>query len=108
MQKKKGPLEMLMEEMEQEEREQQPMTRSGPDGTMTDLSADVVHCGDWLAVIYDKNWWIAKAVTVDAPHQDVKVEFFHPHGPNTRFYPKEVEGGKDMCFIPFDHILVKL
>ncbi|KAI4814697.1 hypothetical protein KUCAC02_003882 [Chaenocephalus aceratus] len=33
---------------------------------------------------------------------------FHPHGPNTRFYPKEVEGGKDMCFIPFDHILVKL
>ncbi|KAI4829181.1 hypothetical protein KUCAC02_023241 [Chaenocephalus aceratus] len=99
---------MLMEEMEQEEREQQPMTRSGPDGTMTDLSADVVHCGDWLAVIYDQNWWLAKAVTVDAPHQDVKVEFFHPHGPNTRFYPKEVEGGKDMCFIPFDHILVKL
>ncbi|KAI4798801.1 hypothetical protein KUCAC02_020486 [Chaenocephalus aceratus] len=92
MQKKKGPLEMLMGEMEQEEREQQPMTRSGPDGTMTDLSAEVVHCGDWLAV--------------DAPHQDVKVEFFHPHGPNTRFYPKEVEGGKDMCFIPFDHIQV--
>ncbi|KAI4816693.1 hypothetical protein KUCAC02_009009 [Chaenocephalus aceratus] len=108
MQKKKGPLEMLMEEMKQEESEQQPMTRSGPYGTMTDLSADVVHCGDWLAVIYDQNWWLAKAVTVDAPHQDVKVEFFHPYGPNTRFYPKEVEGGKDMCFIPFDHILVKL
>ncbi|KAI4809307.1 hypothetical protein KUCAC02_018207, partial [Chaenocephalus aceratus] len=108
MQKTKGPLEMLMEEMEQEESEQQPMIRSGPDGTMIDLSADVVHCGDWLAVISDQNWWLAKAVTVDALHQDVKVEFFHPHGPNTRFYPKEVEGGKDMCFIPFDHILVKL
>lgn len=109
MQKRKSPLAMLMEEMEWEESEQEPMeqeplTKSGPDGT--DLSADVVHCGDWLAVIYDQNWWLAKAVTVDPHHQDVEVEFFHPHGPNTRFYPKG--GGKDMCFIPFDHILVKL
>ena len=68
MQKRKGPLAMLMEEMEREESEQEPMeqeplTKSGPDGTVTDLSADVVHCGDWLAVIYDKNWWLAKAVT---------------------------------------------
>ena len=112
---------MLMEEMEREESEQEKMeweegeqapmgqetlTKSGPDGTVTDLSADVVHCGDWLAVIYDQNWWLTKAVTVDAHHQDVVVEFFHPPGPIKRFYPKR--GGKDTCFIPFDHILVKL
>lgn len=111
MQNRKGPLAMLVEEIEQEESEQEPMeqdplTKSGPDGTVTDLSTDVIHSGDWLAVIYDQNFWLAKAVTVDAHHQDVEVEFFHPHGPNTRFYPKG--GGKDMCFIPFDHILVKL
>jgi hypothetical protein len=51
MQKRKGPLTMLMDEMEREESEQEPMeqeplTKSGPDGTVTDLSADVVHCGD--------------------------------------------------------------
>lgn len=67
--------------------EQEPLTKSGPDGTVTDLSADVLHCGDWLAVIYDQNWWLANAVSVDTHHQDVKV-FFHPHGPNTQFYPK--------------------
>ncbi|CAG6016108.1 unnamed protein product [Menidia menidia] len=93
MQKRKGRLAMLMEEMEQEQSEQEPMeqeqlTKTGPDGTVTDLSDDVVHCGDWFAVIYDHNWWLAKAVTVDA----VELEFFHPHGPNTRFYPKG--GGK--------------
>ena len=109
--KRKGPLAMLMEEMEmemegsEEEMEQEPMTKS-PEGAVTDLSADAVHSGDWLAVIYDQNWWLAKAVTVDAHHQDVEVEFFHPHGPNTQFHPKG--GGKDSCFIPLDHILVKL
>lgn len=76
MQKRKGPLAMLMEEMErkeseQEEMEQEPLTKSGTNGTVMDLSADVVHCGDWLVVIYDHNWWLAKAVNVDAHHQDV-------------------------------------
>lgn len=33
----------------------------------------MIHCGDWLAVIYDKNWWLAKAVIVDTQHQDVKA-----------------------------------
>ncbi|XP_072099484.1 uncharacterized protein [Mobula birostris] len=89
----------LMEEMEQE-------PQSGPDRTTTDMSAGVINCGDWLAVIYDQNWWLAKAVTVDAHHQDVQVEFFHPHGPNMRFHPKP--GGKDMCFVPVEDILVKL
>ncbi|CAL8329781.1 unnamed protein product [Lota lota] len=49
-----GPLTMLIEETEQE-------PQSGPDETSTDISAGVIN---WLAV---------KAVTVDAPHQDVYV-----------------------------------
>lgn len=115
--KKKSPLAMLMEEMEQEqesepqemEEDETPTSRVPlPDGTIADLSADTVQCGDWLAVIYDNNWWLGKAVMVDAQHEDVQVEFFHPHGPNTRFSPKQVEGRRDMCFIPFEHILVKL
>ena len=55
----KGPVARLMEqsgqeEMEREEGEQEPLTKSGPDGTVIDLSGDVVCCGDWLAVIYDQ------------------------------------------------------
>ena len=97
-QKNRGPLAMLMEEMEEE-------PCHGPDGTVTDVSASAINSGDWLAVIYDQNWWLAKAIAVDGHHQDVQVEFFHPHGPSTRFHPKSK---KDQCFIPLDNILVKL
>ena len=98
-----GPLTMLMEEIELEEIEQE--SKSCPDETTTDISAGVINCDDWLAVIYDQHWWLAKAVTVDAHNQDVQVEFFHPHMPNTRLHPKPK---KDLCFIPAEHILVKL
>ena len=67
---------MLMEEIELEEIEQE--SKSGPDETTTDISAGVINCGDWLAVIYDQHWWLAKAVTVDAHNQDFQVELFHP------------------------------
>lgn len=99
MEKNRGPLAILMEEMEH-------VPQNGPYGTTTDISTGIINCGDWLAVIYDQNWWLAKAVTLDAHHQDVNVEFFYPHGPNVRFHPKP--GGKDMCFIPIEDILVKL
>lgn len=32
--------------------------------------------GDWLVVMYEQNWWLAKALTIDPEHQDVQVEFF--------------------------------
>lgn len=95
----RGPLAMLMEEMEQE-------PPSSPAGTTTDISADVIDSGDWLAFIYDQNWWLAKAVTVNAHHQDIQVEFF-PHGPNTSFHLSKL-GEKDMCFVPVEDITVKL
>ncbi len=70
------PVAMLMEEMKQD-------THEVPEGVHTKIVADHINCGDWLAVIYDKNWWLAKVITMDTHHQDVKVEFFHPHGPST-------------------------
>ena len=85
--RREGPLAMLMEEIELEEIEQE--SKSGPDETTTDISAGVINCDDWLAVIYDQHWWLAKAVTVDAHNQDFQVEFFHPHMPNTRLHPKQ-------------------
>ncbi|KAK9976693.1 hypothetical protein ABG768_021898 [Culter alburnus] len=98
-QKEKGPVAMLMEEMEQDNDEV-------PKGVHTKIAEDHINSGDWLAVIYDKNWWLAKVITMDTHHQDVKVEFFHPNGPSTQFHPKR--GAKDVCFIPVQNILVKL
>ncbi|MGH0161709.1 UNVERIFIED_CONTAM: hypothetical protein FKN15_041214 [Acipenser sinensis] len=90
-----SPLELLMEErLESEE---------GPEGTTTKITAGNIEYGDWLAVVYDDHWWLAKVIAVDAEENDVKVEFLHPHGPNPHFQPKH--GRKDLCF---SNILVKL
>ena len=94
-----GPVAMLMEEMEQDSHEVS-------EGIHTKIAADHINCGDWLAVIYDKNWWLAKVIIMDTHHQDVKVKFFHPNGPSTQFHPKR--GARDVGFIPVHKVLVKL
>lgn len=95
---------LLMEEMEEEEMEEEPLR--GPEGTTIEITVDSIENGDWLAVVYDENWWLAKAISVDTEHQDVKLEFQHPHGPTAHFHPKH--GRRDVCFCPVKDILVKL
>ena len=56
--------------------------------------------------MYDQHWWLAKALGVDPEHHDVQVEYFHPHGPNVCFHQKK--GRPDICFVPFQDVLVKL
>lgn len=94
-----SPLAMLMAEMENE-------PSRPPEGLTTMMGAKDVEMGDWLAVMYDHNWWLAKALRSDEGHGDVQVEFFHPHGPNSRFQRKQ--GSQDVCFVPFSDVLVKL
>ncbi|XP_039478424.1 uncharacterized protein LOC120443585 [Oreochromis aureus] len=66
---KQSPLAILMEAMEKE-------PSRAPDGTTTTVGCSDVYTGDWLIVMDDQNWWLAKALTVDEEHQDVQVEFF--------------------------------
>ncbi|KAI4785365.1 hypothetical protein KUCAC02_037808 [Chaenocephalus aceratus] len=108
--RKKIPLNMLWEEMENEmggemeELDEEPL--KGPEGTVTVTTVSSLNNGDWLAVVYDDHWWLAKTIAVDTEHQDVKVEFLHPHGPTAKVKPKC--GKKDVCFCPVQDIIVKL
>ncbi|CAJ1066393.1 hypothetical protein KUCAC02_023480 [Xyrichtys novacula] len=118
--RKKRPLAMLWEEMENEmegemeddmemedtmkELDEEPL--KGPEGTVQVPTVSSLNNGDWLAVVYDDHWWLAKTIAVDTEHQDVKVEFLHPHGPTARVQPKC--GRKDVCFCPIQDIIVKL
>lgn len=108
--RKKGPLAMLMEEMEEmedlmeDEMEVEPL--KGLEGAIVNITIDSIEDGDWLAVVYDDHWWLAKAIDVHNEHQDVKVEFLHPHGPTANVHPKR--GRRDVCFCPFKDILLKL
>ncbi|KAG9329974.1 hypothetical protein JZ751_028423 [Albula glossodonta] len=86
-------MEQMGEEFEEMEEKEKPMEEEieeevlkGPEGTVTEICLDIIKEGDWLAVVYDNHWWLAKAIDVDTELQDVKVEFLHPHGPGTNQY----------------------
>ncbi|KAK2816589.1 hypothetical protein Q7C36_022860 [Tachysurus vachellii] len=62
---RQSPLAMLMEAMEKEPSRE-------PEGTTTGIGPDDTQSGDWLVVMYEQNWWLAKALTIDPEHQDVQ------------------------------------
>ena len=33
----------------------------GPEGNITEITLDSTEDGDWLAVVYDDHWWLAKS-----------------------------------------------
>ncbi|CAM4569605.1 unnamed protein product [Leuciscus chuanchicus] len=80
---KKRPLAMLLEEMEKE-----------MGGEEEDMEIEEI------------KWRRTKTIAVDTEHQDVKVEFLHPHGPTAKCQPKLLT--KDVCFCPVEDIIVKL
>lgn len=94
-----SPLAMLVEAMEEEP------TRA-PEGLISVVGPSDINTEDWLAVVYDYNWWLAKVLQTDQDHGDVQVEFFHPHGPCSRFQRKQ--GSHDVCYVPFADIIVKI
>jgi len=49
-----------------------------PKGVHTKIVADRIDSGDWLAMIYDKNWWLATWQKSSRIHIiNVNVELFH-------------------------------
>lgn len=96
--------DMEMEDVIDEELDKEPL--KGPEGTVTVMTVSSLNNGDWLAVVYDGHWWLAKSIAVDTEQQDVKVEFLHPHGPTAKYQPKLLT--KDVCFCPVEDMIVKL
>lgn len=91
--------DMEMEDVIDEELDKEPL--KGPEGTVTVMTVSSLNNGDWLAVVYDGHWWLAKSIAVDTEQQqDVKVEFLHPHGPTAKYQPKLL--ARDVCFCPVE------
>ncbi len=41
--------------------------------------------GQFVACIYDDQWWPASIVEICTDNNDAKISFMHPHGPATIF-----------------------
>ena len=60
---------------------------------------------DFVSCMYDNNWWIGLVQSVNIEEGDVKVNFMHPHGPNSQFHwPSR----NDICYVPMDKLLCKI
>ncbi len=77
----------------------------GPEGTITKNNS-WHHWWLATAVLFSDHWWLPKAINVDAGHQDVKVEFLHPHRPTANAHPKH--GRRDVCFCRVKDFPLKL
>ena len=65
-------------------------------------AAPVPNLGDYVAAIYDQNWYVGVILDTDATNGDTFVNFMQPHGPSTSFsWPKH----EDKCWVPSEHVL---
>ena len=61
--------------------------------------------GQFIACIYDGQWWLGNILEVCTENNDAKVSFMHPHGPATSFFwPTKI----DDCWVPIVHILCQV
>jgi len=61
--------------------------------------------GQFVACVYDGEWWLGNITEISTDNDDVKVSFMHPHGPATSFcWPSTI----DHCWVPIVHILCQV
>ena len=56
----------------------------------------------YVACIYDNNWWIGIIESVNDDEKDFDIKFMHPYGPASSFHWPNFN---DKCIIPMYHIL---
>ena len=64
------------------------------------LNAADIPLMSYICCVHDSNWWIGLVV-----EYDIRINFFHPHGPYKYFYWPLHEG---LCWVPFSHVLCKI
>ena len=58
--------------------------------------------GQYIACIYDNNWWIGNIAEISTEDHDASINFMHPHGVATSFHwPLK----NDTCWIPEQQII---
>jgi len=76
---------------------------SGTFGSHQSAVSDVLlQAGQFVACVYDGNWWLASVIDFCPDNNDAKVTFMHPHGPAASFFWPLTE---DICWVPVPHVL---
>ena len=57
---------------------------------------------EFVAVVYDDQWWLGTVQEVSVENNDANVSFLHPAGPRTSFHWASTP---DVCWIKYTNIL---
>lgn len=72
-------------------------------GTVGQETVQEYFPGQYIACLYDGNWWCGNIVQRSTEYEDYEVKFMHPHGPCKQFkWPLKKD---DICWVPAEHIL---
>ena len=70
--------------------------------TTKSAAPTIVRVGQYVAAMYDEDWYVGVIQEVCQDTSDAHIKFMHPKGPTRRLaWPKHV----DECYVPMDHIL---
>ena len=65
--------------------------------------------GEFVACVYDYNWWVGQIKSISLELEDISVSFMHPHGPAKGFqWPEESGKKKDVCPVSLENVLLKI
>uniref|UniRef100_A0A915IAC1 Uncharacterized protein n=1 Tax=Romanomermis culicivorax TaxID=13658 RepID=A0A915IAC1_ROMCU len=62
-----------------------------------------VKIGDWLAIIYDDEWWVHIVDSVFEENEDLSARFLHPSKSRTIKFPVK----DDKCWLPMTSVMDK-
>ncbi|XP_063243365.1 uncharacterized protein LOC134542780 [Bacillus rossius redtenbacheri] len=73
----------------------------------THYSINDFQVGQFVACVYDQNWWMGQITGISKELNDMTVSFMHPHGPAKGFqWPQESGKKKDECPVPLQNVLL--
>ena len=74
----------------------------GIDDTNRSMQIKDIQPGQYVACIYDNEWWVGNICEVSEEEHDARVKFMHPPGPAQSFHWPAHE---DKCWVSEDHLL---
>lgn len=73
--------------------------------TISVISLASLQPGQYIACMYENEWWTGNVCEVSPEQQDALISFMHPYGPSRSFHwPLR----KDTCWVPEQHIFATM
>jgi hypothetical protein len=74
--------------------------------TDPDIGATDLIIGDWVAAVYDDQWYYGEVMEIDLEHEEYKIHYLKEPGSNPK--NKSFTRENRSCFVPYGQVLQKI